>query len=311
MNQTATNALIQRIEKQLDKAIESYYKDGDITKKAEIENYSSDLKTLRDAVVDTKRISDGRDIRNNMKLLSVGYGFVGSTVGKSIAAHISEHVIIDPKLTSHTIKMHSDADAAIVCLPTPTVDGVCDDSLVASVIAELNEANPDMHILLKSTVTPQQLEAYPPNVTYNPEFLREAYAVEDYNNQTFLILGGYGGYWHRVFTYLQDVEIIRTDRSTASMVKYMYNTWLAMKVAYFHEVYNNKSHNYNHTEMIQILSMFPNIGSTHMTAPNSEGKLGFGGACFPKDTKAFADYTGSEILHKVVSVNERLSNAKK
>ena len=75
-----------------------------------------------------------------------------------------------------------DADAAIVCLPTPTVDGVCDD-LVRQTVTELLNCNPNMKILLKSTLTPEQLETYPQNVTYNPEFLRAATAREDYANQ--------------------------------------------------------------------------------------------------------------------------------
>ena len=309
MERMASNVLIQRIEKQLDNALEGYYKSGNVELHQQIEQLSNDLKMLRDAVLQTERIESGKDIRSNMKLLSIGYGFVGSVVGDSIKTHIKEHVIIDPQFSKHTIKMHRDADAAIVCLPTPTVNGVCDDSLVASVIAELNEANPDMHILLKSTVTPEQLETYPHNVTFNPEFLRQDYAKQDYNNQTFMILGGSGGYWHRVFTYLQDVEILRTDRSTASMVKYMHNTWLAMKVAYFHEVFNALGDKYNHDEMKDILSKFTNIGPSHM-AMNNTGGLGFGGDCFPKDTQAFQKYSGSEILNKVIAVNEKLLNAK-
>ena len=306
MDRKTSNVLIQRIERQLDSVIEIYYRSGEPSMKAQIENLSSELKSLRDAVIDTERIQDGLSIRNNMKLLSIGYGFVGSTVGDHIRGKVNEHVIIDPKFSEHTIKMHSDADAAIICLPTPTVDGVCDDSLIVEVIQELIEANPDIHILLKSTVTPDQLASYPVNVTYNPEFLREAHAVQDYTNQDFIVLGGPGGgYWHRVFTYM-DVEIIRTDAATASMIKYMHNTWLAIKVAYFHEVFSKMQDTYDHHEMTKVLSKFTNVGPSHMEAPNNQGKLGYGGACFPKDTEAFLKYTDSEILRSVIEVNRKL-----
>ena len=90
------------------------------------------------------------------------------------------------------------------------------------------------------------------------------------------------------------------------MVKYVHNSWLATKVAFFHELMNNIGDKYNHTDMIDILGKFENIGPSHMSAPNDDGGLGFGGHCFPKDTEAFLDFTDSEILRKVIEVNNKL-----
>lgn len=301
--------IIQNLENNLNIATEKYLISGDPIHGAEIEMYGKKLKAARDEVWDHERFLAGVSIRNNMKLLSIGYGFVGSAVGDHIKDHVKEHIIIDPKFNDNKIEDHADAEAAIVCLPTPTVDGKCDDSLVRSVVDKLISVNPDIKILLKSTLTPDQLMDYPINVTYNPEFLRAAHAKEDYANQKFMIIGGFDRpYWHRVFLYFDDLEIVRTDRNTACMVKYFHNTWLAMKVAYFHEIYDLRGGDYDHEDTIEILSRFENVGSSHMAAPNSEGKLGYSGHCFPKDTKAFYDYTGSEILKRVIEVNERLLN---
>ena len=44
-------------------------------------------------------------------------------------------------------------------------------------------------------------------------------------------------FWSQVFSYL-GVKFMQTDRNTASMVKYMHNTWLATKVAFFHEIFS-------------------------------------------------------------------------
>jgi len=69
---------------------------------------------------------------------------------------------------------------------------------------------------------------------------------------------------------------------------------------------NKVGDKYNHTEMIDILGKFENIGPSHMSAPNDDGGLGFGGHCFPKDTEAFLNFTDSEILRKVIEVNNKL-----
>lgn len=297
------NGIIKNIENNLDIAIEQFTKTGQTEYQAQIDYYGGELKRLRDEVWDHESGVQGDDIRKKAKILSVGYGFVGSAVGDHLCPHIREHVIIDPALNDNRIADHADANAAIVCLPTPSVNGRCDDSLVKDVVAELLTVNPDMHILLKSTLPPDQLQFYPEQVTYNPEFLRAASAKQDYVNQKFMILGGVDrAWWHRVFMYM-NIEFVKTDRTTACMVKYMHNTWLAMKVAYFHEVYQRMGQYYDHAEMIDILAKFENMGPSHMAVTDG---LGFGGHCFPKDTEAFYDFTQSEILKKVIEVNEKL-----
>jgi UDPglucose 6-dehydrogenase len=176
--------------------------------------------------------------------------------------------------------------------------------MIRDVLEELG----DIPVLLKCTVPPNMLETYPENVTYNPEFLRAKTAEEDFKNQKHFIVGGTPEnckIWTSLFSYL-NVEFIETDRTTASMVKYVHNSWLATKVAFFHEIMNNVGDKYNHEEMINVLGKFENIGPSHMSAPNDDGGLGFGGHCFPKDTEAFLDFTDSEILRKVIEVNNKL-----
>ena len=240
-------------------------------------------------------------------ILVVGCGFVGETVAKSLQEDGQPVIRIDPKYNDNTIEMYLGTPGlgAIVCVPTPTVDGVCDDSMIRDVLEELG----DVPVLLKCTVPPNMLEKYPSNVTYNPEFLRAKTAEEDFKKQKHFILGGTSQgcyFWEQKFGYLPEVEFIKTDRTTASMVKYVHNTWLATKVAFFHEIMNNVGDKYNHEEMINVLGKFENIGPSHMSAPNEDGGLGFGGHCFPKDTEAFLDFTDSEILRKVIEVNNKL-----
>lgn len=251
-------------------------------------------------------------------ILVVGCGFVGETVAKSLQEAGNPVVRIDPKYNDNTIDMYLGTPElrAIVCVPTPTVDGICDDSIIREVLEELG----DTPVLLKCTVPPNMLETYPENVTYNPEFLRAKTAEEDFKKQKHFILGGTPEnceIWKMQFSYLNNpkikrilspVEFIETDRTTASMVKYVHNCWLATKVAFFHEVMNNVGDKYNHKEMIDILSKFENIGPSHMSAPNDDGGLGFGGHCFPKDVEAFLNYSKSEILQQVIDTNSKLKD---
>lgn len=240
-------------------------------------------------------------------ILVVGCGFVGETVAASLEADGQDVVRIDPKYNNNKISDYPNARGAVIAVPTPTVDGRCDDSIIRSVITELG----DIPILLKSTVPFPMMQSYPKNVCYNPEFLRAKTAAEDFENQKYFIIGGSDTlqrfFWTQTFSYL-DVEFIETDRTTASMVKYMHNAWLATKVAFFHEVFDHIGGHYNHKQMIDILAKFENIGPSHMVAPNDEGKLGYSGHCFPKDTEAFYDFTGSEIMKAVIQTNKKLQD---
>ena len=254
------------------------------------------------------------EMRKRITMLVVGCGYVGETMANALEEFGYAVVRIDPKHNDNKISDYIGMNdlGAVVAVPTPTVDGLCDDSIVREVLEELG----DTPVLLKSTVLPDIAESYADNVVYNPEFLRAKSAEEDFDNQKVCILGGIPDnttMWKNVLSSM-NVEFIETDRHTASMVKYVHNSWLATKVAFFHELLNNTTDKNliqpkrlgKHQRIIDILARFENIGPSHMTAPNEEGSLGFGGECFPKDTLAFLHYTDSEILQKVIEVNSKL-----
>lgn len=245
-----------------------------------------------------------------MKIVIVGCGFVGNTVANSLEKNKPEYDIvrIDPALYDTKLEDNLDASAYIVCVPTPpNTDGSCDTSIVDSVVDTIGNAGP---ILVRSTMPPEAIDKYPTNVVYNPEFLREATAEKDFANQTVFILGTIDGNEYKtlpfqaMFNYLP-AETVITDRKTASMIKYVYNTWLATKVAFFHELYRVAKDKCDYDAMVDTLAKFENIGPSHMAIPDPEN-LGFGGHCFPKDIKAFMAFTGHELAEEVYCVNERL-----
>lgn len=228
-------------------------------------------------------------------ILVIGCGYVGNTVANSL----SNVIKIDPKYYDNKIENFM-YDGAVICLPTPTVDGMCDDSLIEETIDRLG----DTRILIKSTVLPNLLDKYGDNVVYSPEFLREAHAERDYQKNNNIIWGGKRNqidWWINKF-HFEDKNNMIMNRKDASMVKYIYNCFLATKVAVFHEIYSKLDSSFNYHSIINTLADFENIGPSHMKVKN----LGYDGSCFPKDMEAFANWLDSEILKNVIDVNKKL-----
>jgi len=249
-----------------------------------------------------------------MKILIVGHGFVGKAVDYGFSA-VERH-IVDPIYGTTLDEVDlNDYICTFVCVPTPMSNtGAIDYTILDSVMNQLNSRHRNIHhkIIIKSTVTPDILELYNDRgVVYNPEFLREKTALEDFINPDFHVFGGY-----RFDT--QVVEEIYNDYSSckkcpvfhvgykeASLIKYAMNSFLATKVTFFNQLYdvaNDFGANYN--SIIKVLEQEPRIGKTHLRVPGFDNKRGFGGACFPKDTAAFVHTTDKmTLLEKAIDIN--------
>ena len=155
------------------------------------------------------------------------------------------------------------------------------------------------------------------NIVYNPEFLREKSANEDFLNQEHLILGGDSENIEKVselFNLSSDCNIkklYRTDLVTACFVKYSINTFLASKVIFFNQlkdIYDKSGALEKWDNFIEIVSSDNRIGDSHMSVPGHDGRLGYGGACFPKDTAALLKLSKLlerefTILKEVIKIN--------
>lgn len=248
-----------------------------------------------------------------MNIAVIGCGFVGNAVADFLEGHLVNVWRIDPKLypATNIFDLREKLEAFIICVPTPEgKDGECDDSIVRTVINQLDTNKP---ILLKSTVTPSAMRDYPNNVTYNPEFLRARTAKQDFANQKVFVLGGENEeqmtFWENLFNHL-NTNVVKTNRTTASMIKYTHNAWLATKVAFFHELFENMPRDTNYSELTSVLGQMPNIGPSHMIAPSFEGGLGYSGHCFPKDVKALTNEIDHSILEQIKITNSRLRREK-
>jgi UDPglucose 6-dehydrogenase len=159
------------------------------------------------------------------------------------------------------------------------------------------------------------------DVVSNPEFLREGSAVYDTFNPDRIVLGGnnpkaiammkelYAPIVERQFAdnpALPPVPVLVTDISSAEMIKYAANAFLATKISFINEVANICDRvGADVTQVATGIGLDSRIGSRFLQAG-----LGWGGSCFPKDVSALihtADDYGYEanLLKAAVSVNQR------
>ena len=259
-----------------------------------------------------------------MKIGIVGYGFVGKAVDYGFKRDI-EKIIIDPKLDTSisNLKSHN-PEFIFICVPTPmNSDGNQDSSIIEQVLAEINKEFSESVVIIKSTVLPtiiEKLSKSHKHFVYNPEFLREKTANEDFVNADSLILGGEPDDLKRVAELYNNhsdckiVEIHETDVISASLVKYSINTFLASKVIFFnqlHDIYKALTPDIKWDEFTTMVNSDNRIGKSHMDVPGHDGRLGFGGACFPKDTAALLSLSKDidkefSLLKEVIRINNNI-----
>ena len=259
-----------------------------------------------------------------MKIGIIGYGFVG----KALAAGIKEGVDIlriDPLLDTSVSDLEEfNPEICFICVPTPmNKDGSQDLRILFEVISNLKNISKTPLIVLKSTVLPNNIESIRkeiPDLVLNPEFLRERSAKEDFLNSELIIFGGPQestkklADFYKKYTLCKTTDFKFTDLISASLVKYAINTFLATKVVFFNElnqIFNKSGAEDSWEDFIKMISIDKRVGSSHMQVPGLDGKFGYGGACFPKDSKALIKYSeqiGSpfSLLQKSNKVNDRI-----
>lgn len=204
--------------------------------------------------------------------------------------------------------LESASGPIFLCLPTPMQkDGRCDTGLLDETVQRLDDLAVTLGkrpvVVIKSTVEPgttARLHARcrAARVCFNPEFLREATFVEDFKNQDRIVLGGPPEATAVVAELFQrrfpGVPLLCTDATTAEMVKYVTNAFLALKVSFANEIKgicDRLAIDYN--EVVQLAALDQRLGASHWSVPGPDGKPGFSGSCFPKDLNALMHLAAS------------------
>lgn len=255
-----------------------------------------------------------------MKIAIIGHGFVGKAVDYGFNHPDVEKIIIDPREGTDIkqLKGHN-IHASFICVPTPMGDdGSINSAIVEDTVNYLK--NKCMgHIIVKSTVTPDIIDKLTSGlggnrVVYNPEFLTEKAANEDFVNPSLHVFGGAKSITKEVedlydtYSNCKPCPVYHMTAKEASFVKYGVNSYLASKVLWFNQFYDIVDANYcNYNTVINAITGDPRVGTSHTSVPGYDSKRGFGGACFPKDTAAFVNFAPDfTVLREIIAVNNAM-----
>jgi len=215
------------------------------------------------------------------------------------------------------VAMHG-AHVAMVAVGTPPLaDGRADLSQVRAALSSVAaHAEPHAVMVIKSTVPPGTTQLLRPLCRRNgrqlrlvvcPEFLSEGSAVKDFHHPPQVVIGGDDRAAcervARLFEFL-DAPLLITDSTSAELIKYGVNAFLALKISFINEMAQLCELTGADVESVADgVGADPRIGRSFLGAG-----LGFGGSCFPKDARALdqaASYHGHSfwLLRAAVEVN--------
>jgi len=262
------------------------------------------------------------------KMAVIGFGFLGSALshGFALQADIKIYDKYDNIYDSLEDAVNL-SDFIFIGVPTPMNDDGSQNlsSMDDAVESVVNVAKSKKIIILKSTIIPGTTRNYAKkykkhDFVFNPEFLTERNAKLDFINSARIILGGEKKITTKVeklyrirFTH---TPIYKTTWEAAEVVKYMSNSFFAIKVSFLNEMYDIAKHiGVPYEELKDMWLADQRIGNSHTDVPGHDGQRGYGGKCFPKDVQAFIKWAEENKLHldmcKVANnVNERIREVK-
>ena len=227
---------------------------------------------------------------------------------------------------TYTVDYHSayqDADVIFIGVGTPEKsDGSANLQYVYQAAEQIADSvQKDCVVVIKSTVpigTNDKIELWMNShksknvnifVASNPEFLAQGTAVRDTLHASRIVIGAENAYARELLQEVYkdfDAPILVTNRRSAEMIKYASNDFLALKISYINEIANLcEIVGANIEDVSKGMGYDSRIGSKFLNAG-----IGYGGSCFPKDTKAlswlasFNDYE-LKTIKAAIEVNEQ------
>ncbi|AVP88132.1 UDP-glucose 6-dehydrogenase [Candidatus Phycorickettsia trachydisci] len=213
----------------------------------------------------------------------------------------------------------ADSEAIFLAVGTPDLpNGSANLSYLYGAIDQVSKLiKKDAILVIKSTVPPNTCKdikkyleklALANEVVMNPEFLRQGSAVNDFLNPDRIVIGCSSldakDKMLKVYENWKDIPKVITDTTTAEMIKYAANSFLATKVAFINEMADLCHHFDGDINMLSYaLGLDKRIGKGALKAGP-----GYGGSCFPKDVSALihvSKNTGNHILKAVHQANSQ------
>jgi len=274
-----------------------------------------------------------------MKIVVVGaLGVVGSAVAiyfKSFGHDVILNDIVkkDGVCTDLTECLGNE-DFVFVCVPTPSnKDGSIDISIVENVTKQIagisHNKRHNPNVVYKSTVVPGTTRKMADiltsmckdaKVAFNPEFLRQKYALEDMMKPSRVVVGSDDiGFASAVMSLYEETDAPKfgvPSYEEAELIKYYANCYYAARISFFNQMKLLADyHGCNHDRLVDVVIKDKTVG-VHGSNPTGQS---YGGACLPKDVSAITIHAKElgiycDLLSSVSTINKmykiRLENSK-
>lgn len=248
-----------------------------------------------------------------------GVGFVGNAM---LTSFKEKGLIVDKNLFPYDKykcigKFEHILESDIIFMALPTVydeyKASYDLEPIEDTLGKLKESGYNGTIVIKSTVQPLTSEnlssKYMLNIVHNPEFLTAATAYHDFHNQKHIVLGKTNACPQDKFeqvvlfykTYYPTADISCSTSTESECMKIFVNCYYAAKIQFFNELYclcDKIDTNYDVVKTLMLKNGW--INPMHTSVPGTDGKLSYGGLCFPKDTSALLKFMQDHDTHHKV-----------
>lgn len=249
---------------------------------------------------------------NNLKICVYGLGFVGNSMYTSFKNKGMEENInlfgFDKFKNGGIGQIEDGLNCDIIFMALPTlyneITGSYDKEPIIECCQYLESANYSGLIVIKSTVEPETTENLSSrfeslSFVHNPEFLTARTAYEDFHNQSHIVIGKANtcpdskvellkSFYS---TYYPNAEISMCTSLESESMKIFCNSFYAVKVQFFTELYLlTKSNGSDYDKIVSMMLKNNWINPMHTKVPGPDGQVSYGGLCFPKDTNALNKY---------------------
>ena len=237
---------------------------------------------------------------NNVQFLDVDVSKIDDLKKKKAPFFepLLEEYLNDEKI-NQSVSFHSEyddvdwdtAEIIMVCVQTPTtIENEIDSSFLNNVFKSLSDLTNDQSIIcIKSTIHPEAIQEILNNsglndedIVFNPEFLREGQAFNDFFNPDRVIIGAVNKRnAERVAELYKnlDTDLILTDPISSQLIKYLSNAYLPLRLSFVNEASQIiKKLGGNLSQTLQGIGLDSRIGNNYFRP-----SPGWGGSCFPKD----------------------------
>jgi UDPglucose 6-dehydrogenase len=263
------------------------------------------------------------------KIAIIGVGYVGSKIYDFFKQHGYDVYRFDINTNKSDVKKIEDFDAynldfAFICVPTPmSADGSCDVSLVENAVKRIKAKT----IVIQSTIAPGTTKILEhetgKDILFVPEYFGETknHFLNDLDARSFFVIGGRAETRKKLvnlYKNIFDSKQLRFgffDSTTAEVIKYIDNSYLAAKVLFCEEFFRIcEALKVDYDEVREGWLLDPRIDPSH-TFARKDGLPGFGGKCYPKDISAIIEASkkaghNPELLDFISKYNRKIRGNK-